>query len=91
MNRSQIRATANEMEEIKRLHQAASGPVLAIGGGFGQPTDHWRVLLNRLDELATGHGLAPQQGEWGLDLETGEFLSNHPIVEGPRPHSDDAS
>jgi hypothetical protein len=87
MYRSKAKATQEERDEIVKLWEAAqSTPVIAFssahaleeGGLSGQA---WSRLNRRVHELALAHGLAEQEGFYGLDPASGEFLSQYPISE----------
>lgn len=85
MYRSKVRATPEEVEELTELNQQAlSTPVFALSSEHamtgGASADARRRVIRRMDEIAISHGLSPQAGEWGMDLD-GTFLSEHPIVE----------
>lgn len=86
MNRSKAVVTEAERDEILELHRTAQQtPVIAFGSAHamtgGASADARRFMIRRIDELATSYGLEPQQGEWGFDPETRQFLSQYPIVE----------
>jgi len=79
MFRSKVLATIEETEEIMELHRkATTTPVIKVGTYMGGH-DEWKNLVERLEEMATAHGLEPQAGEWGFDIETRQFLSSFPI------------
>ena len=84
--RSKAKATKEEIGRISELHKAVtSTPVIAFGSAHamtgGASADARRGFIRYINGIAKRHGLADQRGEWGFDLETGEFLSEYPIKE----------
>ncbi len=77
MFRSKVKASGDERVEVGKLWMATSAPVFYSSA-------HMRareVAHRRTHEIALAHGLPEQEGFYGLDLETGEFLSQYPIKE----------
>ncbi len=72
MYRSKVIATP---EEIQELRDTMNTPLLAIHCG---PR---KTPLQESHDMALKHGLSEQKGHYGIDLDTGEFLSEFPIEE----------
>jgi hypothetical protein len=72
MYRSKVRATP---EEIEAIRLAMTTPMIMTH--IIKPVSP----LERCHKLALSHGLPEQRGHYGLDSETGEFLSQYPIEE----------
>lgn len=90
--RSKVKATPEEIEELKQLAQDADRtPVIAFGSQHalqgGAAGDARRRMSRRCHAVALSHGLPEQPGFYGCDLKTGEFVSTRPITE---PEGDDA-
>ena len=86
LHRSKTRVTEEEAKEIVELfHSFQKTPVIAFGSAHartgGASADARRRFIRRIDGLAVKYGLEPQEGEWGFDSETRQFLSSFPIVE----------
>ncbi len=75
MHRSKEKAT---QQEIETLRLAMNTPLIMTH--IIKPVSP----QERCHKLALSHGLPEQAGHYGLDMETGEFLSEFPIVEEER-------
>lgn len=81
MDRLNVFATKEETEKMKKdLIEARNTPVIAMSvkhgiekGGFAGEA-HQRVK-EECHKLALAHGLPEIQGFYGMDCETGEFVS----------------
>ena len=80
MYRTNKFASEEEVEEIKTLHKKAiTTPVMAFStshamqGGFSGYA--WKGLQVRIHEIALSKGLPEIPGYYGIDLESGEFVS----------------
>jgi hypothetical protein len=81
MRNTGVFMTAEELTEVKKLHEAArTTPVIALSVGQGLAGNDfsamaWRDLHDRLTALARAHGLPDIPGEWGV-TQQGEFVQS---------------
>jgi len=80
MNRLDVYATKCEIAQAKRLLETAqTTPVIAMSmahgineGGFAGQA--WTRVHDYVAEIAKAHDLPDIEGQYGIDLETGQFL-----------------
>ncbi len=75
-------ATEEEIEELKDLaRKAQNTPVIAFSSSHalqgGLSADMDRRLMSRVHEIALTHDLPEIPGHYGIDLKTGEFVSQY--------------
>lgn len=70
MYKTKVFATSEEIEAVK---STAKQPLIALQ--CGNP----RSAQEHVHDLALTHGLPEQSGFYGMDLKTGEFLSQYEV------------
>lgn len=80
MKRLDVFASAQELSEVKELHdKARSTPVMAMSVAHGMSTggfsgEAWDRLKKRVHAMALSHGLPEIPGYYGIDPGNGQFI-----------------
>ena len=69
-----VRATQEEIEECRKLSEAASStPMIMLNVSGGPSASAWDRTKKRCHELALAHGLPEINGYYGMTMD-GEFV-----------------